>query len=95
MIDSIGPKAVATQDRLVVPVAAPAQTANAAARPSEAASRQLELSALAFDFGKPSPVDEKRVEEVKRAVRNGTYPITPETIADRLLALKLFWSPEK
>ena len=95
MLDAIGPKAVTPLDRLVVPVAATSQSPNAAARPSEAASRQLELSALAFDFGKISPVDEKRVEEVKRAVRNGTYPITPETIADRMLALKLYWSPPK
>ncbi len=99
MIESIGSKAgtkaVTPQDRLVVPVTPTSQTAHAAAQPSEAATRQLELSALAFEFGKAPPVDEKRVEEVKRAVRNGTYPITPETIADRMLALKLYWSPEK
>ena len=99
MIESIGAKAgtgaAIAQDRLVVPVAATAPTANAATRPSEATTRQLELSALAFDFGKVTPVNEKHVEEVKRAVRNGTYPITPETIADRMLALKLYWSPKK
>ena len=99
MIDAIGPKtgigAVTPQDRLVVPVTPASPPANAAARPSESVHRQLELSALAFDFGKASPADEKRVEEVKRAVRNGTYPITPETIADRMLALKLYWSPKK
>ena len=98
MVDSIGTKTVTSvtgQDRSVVPVAPTARAASTAFRPGEAASKQLELSALAFDFGKASPVDEKRVEEVKRAVRNGTYPITPETIADRLLALKLYWSPQK
>ena len=95
MIASIGAKAVLPQDRLVVPVAPTSQTANAAARPTETAAKQLELSALAFDFGKAAPVDEKRVEAVKRAVRNGTYPVTPETIADRMLALKLYWSPTK
>ncbi len=99
MIESIGSKAgigaVTPQDRLVVPITPASPAANAAARPSEAVTRQLELSALAFDFGKAAPVDEKRVEEVKRAVRNGTYPVTPETIADRLLALKLYWSPKK
>ena len=92
MVQSIGPKAVTTPDRLVVPVA---QTAAPANRPNTGTSQQLELSAIAFDYGKQSPVNEKRVEDVKRAVRNGTYPITPETIADRLLALKLFWSPKK
>lgn len=95
MVEPIGTKAVATQDRLVAPVAPASQPANAAARPSEASARQLELTALAFDFGKPSPVDEKRIAEVRRAVRDGTYPIMPETIADRMLALKLYWSPKK
>ena len=95
MVDAIGPKAILPQDRLVVPVAAAAQPAKTTDRPSEAASRQLELSAIAFDFGKPNPADEARVEEVRRAVRDGSYPITPETIADRMLALKLYWSPTK
>lgn len=99
MIESIGSKAgigaVTPQDRLVVPITPTAQTAQAAARPSESTKRQLELTALAFDFGKGAPVDEKHVDEVKRAVRNGTYPITPDTIADRMLALKLYWSPKK
>ncbi|MEG3177797.1 flagellar biosynthesis anti-sigma factor FlgM [Sphingomonas sp. RB3P16] len=96
MVDAIGPKAVTPHDRLVVPVAAasapPAPTSSAM---SDTVAKQRELSAIAFDFGKPSPVDDKRVEEVRRAVRNGTYPITPETIADRMLALKLYWSPHK
>jgi negative regulator of flagellin synthesis FlgM len=101
MVESIGVKTVTTtQDRLVVPnVTTVSQTANAAAnasaKPNETATKQLELSAVAFDFGKVSPMEEKRVEEVKRAVRNGTYPIAPETIADRMLALKLYWSPKK
>lgn len=93
MVDSIGTKTVATPDRLVAPVASVARPA-AAARPGDAAGKRLELSAIA-DLGKSSPADEQRIEEVKRAVRNGTYPITPETIADRMLALKLYWSPKK
>ena len=93
MVQSIGPNTVNAADRSVVPVVQP--TAAATGKSPAATSQQLALSAIAFDFGKVSPVDEKRVEEVKRAVRNGTYPIAPETIADRLLALKLYWSPKK
>jgi negative regulator of flagellin synthesis FlgM len=47
------------------------------------------------ETGKGVPVDTQHVEDVRRAVRNGTYPITPDTIADRMLALKLNWSPAK
>jgi negative regulator of flagellin synthesis FlgM len=95
MVDAIGSKAVTAQDRLVVPVAATAQPTATTARPDETASQQLELSAVALDSGQPSAADQARVDEVRRAVRNGTYPITPETIADRMLALKLYWSPNK
>ena len=95
MVDAIGPKAVAAQDRLVVPVAATAPPAAAATPASQSASKQLGLAAIAADFGKTNPAQEARVDEVRRAVRNGTYPITPETIADRMLALKLYWTPAK
>lgn len=95
MVDAIGSKAVTSHDRLVVPVAATAKPATTAGRTSDAVAQQRDLTAIAFDFGKPSPAEEARVEEVRRAVRNGTYPITPETIADRMLALKLYWSPNK
>lgn len=95
MVDSIGAKAVTSQDRLVVPTTPVAKPASAEARPSEAGAKQLELTALAFDYGKAAPTNTKRVDEVRQAVRNGTYPIFPETIADRMLALKLYWNPNK
>jgi negative regulator of flagellin synthesis FlgM len=95
MVDSIGTQGVTAQDRLVVPVTPTAQTAATTAKPSEAAPKELALTTLAADFGKPSAAEEARVDEVRRAVRDGTYPITPETIADRMLALKLYWSPKK
>lgn len=95
MVDPILSRLVSTQDRLVASVAPAAQASAPRNRPSEAASKQLELSAIAFDFGGKPPVDDKRVAEVRAAVRNGTYPILPETVADRLLALKLDWNPKK
>lgn len=95
MVDAIGSKAVTPHDRLVVPVNAAAKPATTADRPGGAVAQQRELSAIAFDFGTPSPAQQARVDEVRRAVRNGTYPITPETIADRMLALKLYWSPKR
>lgn len=104
MVDAIGPKTVSTADRLADRIVASttlastgsvATVANAASKPGEATRQQLELSAIAFDFGKDAPIDSKHVEDVRRAVRNGTYPLTPDTIADRMLALKLNWSPKK
>jgi negative regulator of flagellin synthesis FlgM len=95
MVEAIGSKAVTSQDRLVVPVAAAAKPAATTDRTSDTVAQQRDLTAIAFDFGAPTPAQQARVEEVRRAVRNGTYPITPETIADRMLALKLYWSPKK
>ena len=94
MVDAIGPKTVSTPDRLVVSTP-PVTSVAAAAKRSETAPRALELSAVASEVGKGVPIDNQHVEDVRRAVRNGTYPLTPDTIADRMLALKLNWSPKK
>ena len=37
------------------------------------------------------PVDGERVAQIKRAIANGTFPILPATIADRLLAVRYEW----
>ncbi|WP_242138194.1 flagellar biosynthesis anti-sigma factor FlgM [Sphingomonas sp. CARO-RG-8B-R24-01] len=94
-MDAIGPKTVSTPDRLVVSTTPVTTVASVAKQPAEVARQPLELSAIASEVGKGVPVDSQHVEDVRRAVRNGTYPITPDTIADRMLALKLNWSPKK
>ena len=38
------------------------------------------------------PVDAARVAEIRKAIADGTFPILPATIADRMLALKLDWT---
>lgn len=90
MVDSIGSRTGA-----VAAAAASVPVQRVAGRREETIAAQRELSALAFDFDKAAPVNAAHVEEVRRAIRNGTYPVLPETIADRLLALKLNWSPAK
>jgi negative regulator of flagellin synthesis FlgM len=49
--------------------------------------------ALASALAESPPVDADRVAMIKRAIANGTFPILPAKIADRLLALKLEWNP--
>ena len=36
-----------------------------------------------------SPVDRERVEQIREALRDGTYPIVPAKIADALIAARL------
>lgn len=64
-------------------VPAPADKAQALASP---------LSALIADYAAKPPIDEERVARIRHAIATNSYPITPETIADRLLALKLNWN---
>ena len=43
--------------------------------------------------GQP-PVDQSRVETIRRAVENGTYPVNPAEIADAIIAAPLLLSAE-
>ena len=93
MVDSISSKPVSGRDRQVAPVARNAPAAKVAGAPQGTAAEQLKLSAMAFGFSEQPPIDHDRVSRIRAAIRNGTFPIYPATIADRLLALKLEWNP--
>lgn len=49
--------------------------------------------ALAQAMAAEPPIDADRVARIKKAIADGTFPILPSKIADRLLALKLQWNP--
>lgn len=69
------------------PAATPAPSP--AARPTPSAA----LQALATELAARPPVNEERVARIRQAIANGTYPISPENVADRLIALRLNWIP--
>jgi negative regulator of flagellin synthesis FlgM len=92
VVDSISSKPVSGRDLQLVPVARTAPAAKATDQDGTVA-QQLKLSAIAFGFDEKPPVDLERVSRIRNAVRNGTFPIYPATIADRLIALKLEWNP--
>lgn len=54
---------------------------------------RVSATALASELSQAAPVDHDRVAQLKQAIASGSYPIQPDTIADRLLALKLDWKP--
>lgn len=58
-------------------------------------ANSVEASAIALSetAAKSPPVDTDRVAQIRAAISNGTFPIQPPQIADRLIALKLNWSP--
>jgi negative regulator of flagellin synthesis FlgM len=95
VVDSIGPKSVSLNDRQVAPVvrASAAPAIDAATRSDGGTAAQPQLTALARQMAASPPVDLERVARIRRAISDGTFPIYPAKIADRLIALKLDWNP--
>lgn len=94
MIDPIGVKPGTVQDR---PVSAPGRDTKvvslAPVRSIEgAAVAETEMRAAAREMAVRPPVDRDRVEQIKRALQEGRFPITPSLIADRLIAAELMWA---
>ncbi|WP_267378356.1 MULTISPECIES: flagellar biosynthesis anti-sigma factor FlgM [unclassified Sphingomonas] len=94
MVDAIGVNKVAGADLLrasttVTASAEPQDTAKAAPAGASTASQSI---ALSKQLASAAPVDTARVAEIRKAIANGTFPILPATIADRMLALKMDWT---
>lgn len=41
------------------------------------------------------PVDTERVQQIKRAIQEGRYPLVPAKIADQLIAAQMMWAETK
>lgn len=94
MVDPIGARPVAAERR-VNPVDAGVpvhSTASVTAHHQESAIARG-LSSAVTELSSSPPVDSDRVSRIRQAIANRSYPIVPETIADRLIALKLNWNP--
>jgi negative regulator of flagellin synthesis FlgM len=91
MVDPIGPKGSTPNDLRVAPVT-PVVAAPKAAPVVVADEPQLSpATQLASQLATQPPVDTERVSRIKQAIANGTFPILPATIADRMLALRYDW----
>lgn len=67
--------------------AAPTSTPAREGSPADVAA----TGGLAAQLAARPPVDAERVQQIKKAIANGTFPILPATIADRLLAVRYEW----
>ena len=99
MVDRISAAPVTATERVAAartaaPVAQPVVPAPkpSAAEPSTTASA---LQSLVGELAAKPPVDENRVARIRNAIATGAYPISPENVADRLIALKLNWIPRE
>ncbi|PKP91781.1 MAG: flagellar biosynthesis anti-sigma factor FlgM [Alphaproteobacteria bacterium HGW-Alphaproteobacteria-14] len=76
-------RALATGDRASIDARSP--TASQGKAP--AAGISVEVSAVA-DAATP-PVDAERVEQIRAALRDGSYPLVPAKIADAMIAAQV------
>ncbi len=98
MVDPIAAKPVSAKERPVRVAKVDGAASAAAVMPrgeaQTVASPEFGFQALARELAERPPVDAERVAKIRQAIANRTYPLFPETVADRLLALKLNWKPE-
>ncbi|MBO9622019.1 MAG: flagellar biosynthesis anti-sigma factor FlgM [Sphingomonas sp.] len=92
MVDPIGIKAGAVVDRGAVPMGA--SGAVAAVQPVARPEKIVESMAAEFSGAMASgaPVDGARVVELRAAIRAGRFTVSPQAIAERMLAMKQDWS---
>jgi negative regulator of flagellin synthesis FlgM len=93
MVDQVGSGPAKIADRGIARVGqlTPASALSQGV-PTPAAPQPEAPGGLARQLAASAPVDAARVAEIKRAVAEGRFPISPATVADRLLALKFQWS---
>ena len=95
MVDPIGSKPASAIERRPAPVG-PAEPVAAARTVEGATSQSAEApgaTLLSAAMAAEPPVDADRVARIRKAIADGTFPLVPSTIADRLLALKMSWKP--
>jgi negative regulator of flagellin synthesis FlgM len=92
MVDQLGDKPVtlriARAARVDVPRPVEGERRDPPAQPARA---DLNRASLARELATAPPVDTDRVARIRKAIADGKFPISPATIADRLLALKMNW----
>jgi negative regulator of flagellin synthesis FlgM len=58
---------------------------------SQTVTSSQQSPTLAKELAAKPPVDSNRVQRIKDALANGTFPISPATLADQLIALRYDW----
>jgi negative regulator of flagellin synthesis FlgM len=77
----------------VAPAPTPVSATAATRLLSGADEAKVTLPGVAKSLAASPPVDLERISRIKKAIADGTFPLNPTTVADRLLALSLEWNP--
>ncbi len=89
------PRALSESDRAQVEPRASRDAARADTRPTNGPSRPgvaLEIGAT-IDVAS-APVDTDRVDQIRKALQDGTYPLVPARIADAIIAARVSFGVE-
>ena len=86
MVEAIGSNVGRVSDRRIATV-----TRIAATPPAPASVAPETTVTVAPQLSARPPVDTERVRAIRTAIENGTFPISPATIADRLIAARYEW----
>lgn len=96
MIDPIGLRgASAVERRSSISEAVEALKGTAPARTPQADQKAVAESGvrtMARELSSRPPVDHERVQQIRRAIEEGRFPIVPARIADRLIAASMEWA---
>jgi len=98
MVDVVGAKPIVrdvgvARVAAAAPVAAvQATTTRNASSPASEPAATTALSGMAQTLASSAPVDTDRVARIKKAIKEGDFPILPATIADQMIAYKLQWN---
>lgn len=87
-VSSIGQRAIARTEGQTRAAATPAADSTAA----KTGVALLSGGTTAAAMSASPPVDTDRVATIRKAIADGRFPLSPATIADRLIALKLDWN---
>ncbi len=95
MVDPVSTRPV-TLGRSVAPLAKASHVAapRSAVDAGSDAAAATGIGALVADYAATPPVDLDRVAKIRHAIETNSYPIIAETVADRLIAIKLNWKPQ-
>lgn len=93
MVDPIGLKPVSTSNTAGsvtrIAAVAPVTVLNGVTAQDRIAAPP---GAVARDLAATAPIDHERVAAIRKALADGSFPIMPAQIADRLIAAKFEWT---
>jgi negative regulator of flagellin synthesis FlgM len=92
MVEQVGLRTVAAVERKALRDISVQQVPPAPARRDAQVASQPAPASTARALAASPPVDMERVARIRRAVEEGRFPISPATIADRLIAVQFEWN---